>query len=127
MKNELTKWSFDKALKNLGDLTGKSIMIGDTHLIGVTSIEFEEEVICDSDPDESIGYDGGKQDYIRIIFHIGDGKVSHSYCPNIEICHYWHELDDLICFSIESIPEFVKRQKFDLDFKLSEYEEYMKK
>jgi len=122
MKYELTKWNMDKAVKALGDLTGKNIMIDDTHLMGVDSIEIEEEAVYDSDPDESIGYDGGKVDYIRTIFHIGNGKVAHSFCPDTHICHFWHETDDLICFSIKGIPEYVKDAKFDLDWKLQEYE-----
>lgn len=125
MKFELTKWNKDKLAKVLGDLTGKSIMTDEIHLKGVDSIKIEEQIRYDGDPDESIGYDGGKVDYIEIVFHIGDGEVSFGFCPDAEICHFWHELDDLICFKIEGIKEYVENTKYGLDHRLQEYEKYM--
>ncbi len=125
MRFELTKWNKDKAAKALGDLSGKSIMISDMHLSGVESIEFEDDVFYDDDPIPEENYDGGRLEYIRIIFNIGNGRVYRHFCPDREICHFWHETDDLICFRIEKIPEYVQREKDALDFKLQEYEKFM--
>ena len=125
MRFELTRYNIDKAIMALRDVIGKNIMIGDTHLIGVDSVEIDEEAVYDGDPVPEENYDGGRTDYIRIIFHIGSGKVIHNFCPDMQVCHFWHELDDLICFSIKKIPDYVKDEKFDLDFRLQEYEKYM--
>jgi len=126
MKFELTKWNKGKAINVLGDLTGKSIMIDDVWISGVASINIEEDAVYDSDPIPEEGYDGGKRDEIIIIFNFQNGKVSTRFCPDMQICHFWHETDSLVCFSIKKIPDYIKDEKFDLDFRLKQYEEFVK-
>jgi hypothetical protein len=125
MRNELTKYNIDKALKALEEIKGKDIMLNETCLYDVASIEIEESEMYDSDPDPSINYDGGKRDLIILRFSFENGKAVYSYCPDEQVCHYWDETPDLLCFRIESIPAFVESERFDLDFRLKQYEEYM--
>lgn len=127
MKFELTKWNIDKALETLKDLKDKSIMVDDISLYGVTSIGIEQSEWYDGDPIPEEGYDGGKHDEIIVTFNFEGGKAARHYCSDTHVCHFWNETNDLICFEIKDIKEYVEREKFDLDFRLQEYEKYMSK
>lgn len=127
MKFELTQHSIDRAKKELRDVQGRAVMIGNVHLSGVVSANIAASEMYDGDPDPSTGYDGGRRDMVDITFNFGSGQASISFCPDTDICHFWEETDDLICFEIQDIPEYVEKTKFDLDFRLQEYEKFMNK
>ena len=124
MRNELTKFNIDKSMKILEDIAGKSIMIGKISLYSVVSIDIEENTAYDGDPIPEENYDGGKHDYINLRFKFENGEAAHSFCPDVEVCHFWHETDDLLIFEIQTIPVYVEKEKFDLDFRLEQYRKF---
>ncbi len=122
---ELSKYNTDKVKKVLGGVQGKNIMVNDTWLHGVASIDVTECETFDSDPEE--GYDGGKRDLINIAFNFENGNVAHSFCPDEEHCEIRFETDELWIFSIEDIKQYIERKQGELAFQLKEYEEYISK
>ncbi len=127
MEFELGKYNIDKVKKALEGVRGKNIMIEDTWLHGVTSIDIEGQTTYDGDPIPEEGYDGGKRDLIGITFNFENGKASHNFCPDEEVCRVLFEQEDLWIFQIESIAAFVEREKGLLDDRLTEYKAYMQR
>lgn len=127
MNFELKKHSIDKVKKALEGVQGKNITINDTWLHGVVSIGIEEEVMYDGDPIPEQDYDGGKTEYIELVFNLENGKVTRSFCPDNEHCEITFETDDLWIIRIEDLKQYIERKKFDLDWQLKEYEQYMSK
>lgn len=125
MRFDLRKYNIDEVKKALEGVRGKSVMVNDTNLLGVTSIDIEETEIYDGDPIPEEGYDGCKQDFIDIIFNFENGSAVHSFCPDEEHCQIIFETDDLWIIQIEDIKKYIERKRHSLDFQLKEYEEYM--
>lgn len=125
MNFDLRKYNIDKVKKALEGVQGKNIMVNDTWLHGVVSIDITESEMYDGDPIPEAGFDGGKRDLIDITFNFESGKVSHSFCPDEEHCEIIFETDDLWIIQIKGLKEYIEQKKFDLDFQLKEYEKYM--
>jgi len=127
MNFELRKYNIDKVKKALEGVHGKNIMINDTWLHGVVSIDIEASESYDGDPIPEEGYDGGKRELIDITFNFENGRVSHSFCPDEQHCEIMFETDELWIIRIENLKQYIEREKSDLDFQLKEYEKYMSK
>jgi len=127
MNFDLRKYNIDEVKKALEGVQGKNIVINDTWLDGVVSIGIEEEEMYDGDPIPEENYDGGRTDYIKLVFNFENGLVTHSFCPDTQHCEIIFETDDLWIIRIEDIKQYVERTKFDLDFQLKAYEEYKSK
>ena len=125
MRFELTKYNTETAEKHLREVEGKTVMVDGMSLDGVTAIKIEESEMYDGDPDPDNGYDGGKHELIDLIFIMGESKACCSFEPEIQHCEITFEQDDLWVITIEDLKAYVERQRFDLDFKLKEYEEHM--
>lgn len=127
MNFDLRKYNIDKVKKALEGVQGRNIMINDTWLNGVVSIDITESESYDSDPIPEEGYDGGKKDWITLTFNFENGRVSHGFCPDVQHCEIMFETDDLWIIRIEDLKKYIERERFDLDFQLKQYEEYMSK
>lgn len=126
MRIDLTKYNQEKVMEMFKDTKGINFAVGNAHYSGVTSVTVEMNHILDGDPIPG-EWDGGGEDQIDIIFHFGEsGQASVIFRPDSEHCEVTKEMDDLWVFRIESIPDYVAREKDILDYKLKEYEEYMK-
>jgi len=126
MENELTMNNIDKVTEALKGVKGKTIMIGDTFLEGVVSIEIKagKEYLNDSCTDE--GADGEEIDVIHICFNFeGGGYATKSFEPDMKVCRFSFETDTLWAVLINDIKTYVEREKFDLDFRLEQYEKFM--
>ncbi|WP_372997410.1 hypothetical protein [Lutispora sp.] len=128
MKTEITKYNYEKVIDLLNDIAaGSNYATKNANFYGVTSITAELGHNFNSDPELEAGYDGGGEDYICIKFNFeGGGEACISFRPDEEHCEVTKEMDDLWIFHIEPIPDYVAREKDMLDYKLKEYEEYMK-
>ena len=122
MNFELRKYNMTRVKKVLQEqLTDEvAISINDTFLYGVKSIDITESTMYDDEPIPEENYDGGKVDYIDLIFNLENGKAVHSFCPEIRTCEINFECDDLWIFTIEDTKKYLEREKFDIDFQLSE-------
>lgn len=128
MRFDLTKFNLEEIAGVFKDTKGISFAVGNASYYGVTSITAESGHNSDADPNPEVGYDGGGEDYIDIEFQFeGGGKASVSFCPDKEHCEVTKEMNDLWIFRIESIPDYVAREKDMLEYKLKEYGEYIKK
>lgn len=127
MNFNLRKYNIDKVKKALEGVRGKSVMINNTSLYGVVSIDITESEMYDGDPIPEEGYDGGKTDYINLAFNFENGSAAHSFRPDEEHCEIIFETEELWIIQIEDLKVYIERKKFDLDFQLKEYEEYMSK
>lgn len=123
MRDLIKQYNAYKVINELGSLEGKNIMVNDTWLTKVKDIVIEFIPVDIDIPEEARS--GGEENSINIIFNFVEGRVAVSFCPEREICEVWHEADDLICFHIQDIEEFVKNEKHRLDFMLRGYKEYM--
>lgn len=127
MRFELRKYNIEAVKKALEGVQGKNIMINNTLLSGVVSIEIAESTMYDSDPIPEEGYDGGKKDFIDIIFNFENGNATHSFCPDEERCQVRFETEDLWIFITEDAKQFIERERHVLDLQFKEHEEYMLK
>lgn len=128
MRFDLTKFNLEEIAEMFKDTKMISFAVGNANFYGVTSITAESGHNFDADPDLEVGYDGGGEDYICIRFKFeGGGEACVNLCPDSEHCEITKELNDLWIFRIEPIPEYVDREKEFLDYKLKEYEKYIKK
>ena len=127
MDFDLRKYNIDRVKKALEGVKGNSVMINDTCLHGVISIDITESEMYDGDPVPEEGYDGGKTELIVLTFNFENGKAVHDFCPDVKHCEISFETDDLWIFQIEDLKQYIERKKFDLDFQLKEYEEYKSK
>ncbi|MGE5633375.1 MAG: hypothetical protein ACM3TR_20110 [Caulobacteraceae bacterium] len=127
MRIDLTKYNQEKVMEMFKDTKGINFAVGNAYYSDVMRIEVESGHMMYGDPDPEVGYDGGGEDYIDIKFNFeGGGIACVSFCPDSEHCEITKEMDDLWVFRIEPIPDYVAREKDMLDYKLKEYEEYMK-
>lgn len=122
MHFELSRYNIDKVKKALEGVSGKSVMINDTNLFGVVSIDISE---CKVHDDDIIRGDGGERDLIDITFNFENGRAAHSFCPDEEHCEIIFETDDLRIIQIEDMGKYIERKQFDLNFQLEEYNRHM--
>ena len=127
MNFELRKYNIDKVKEALKNVKGKAVIINDTSLYGVVSIDIEEEVMYDCDPIPEENYDGGKTDYIKLVFNYENGSAAHSFCQDIKHCEIIFETDDLWIIQIKDLKEYIEREIFDLQFRLKDFEGHMSK
>lgn len=125
MKTELTKHNIAEVKVVLEGIEGKSVMLNGTTLYGVKSINIFEDEMFYGDPIPEEGYDGGKTQLILLTFNFESGKAERSFCPDSEHCEISFETENLLAFRIQDLKEYIENEKFDLDFRLKEYEAYM--
>ena len=125
MRFELSKHNIDKVKKVLEGVCGKTVMINDTNLLGVVSIDITEGEVCDSALISGIEQDGSKRDLIEIIFTFENGRAVHSFYPDEEHCEIIFEADDIWIIEIKDLLQYIEQKKLDLDFQLGEYNKYI--
>lgn len=121
MRFELAKYNIDKVLKAVSDVGGKDIMINDLSLSGVKAITINEgkEFLDDLDNEGT--------DIVNLVFEFENGQAYQSFYPDTQHCEVTFETDDLWIIRIEDLKQYLERVKFDIDFRLKEYQETMSK
>ena len=125
MKNILTQYNTTEIMKGIGNLEGVNIMIDDVWIKGVTGLGIEYNRIDADIPEEA--KDGSEEANISIVFDMGSGRVSVTFCPDRQICEVWHEQKDLLIFRIQDTSKYLEQEREHLNFMESEYKEYMSK
>jgi len=125
MNFDLRKYNIDKVKKALEGVRGKSVMINNTSLYGVVSIDIEESEMYNDEPIPEEDYDGGRTELIVLTFNFENGKAARSFCPDTQHCGISFETDELWIIDICDMDKYIERKRFDLDFQLKEYQEYM--
>lgn len=120
MNFELRKYNIEQVKKALSDVKGKTIMLNDTWLYEVISIDIEEAIMHNEDPVPDENYDGGKVESIVLIFNFENGKVCHGFCLDIQHCEIMIETEDLWVFRIQPLQKYLESKIFDLQFQLNE-------
>ena len=125
MNFELRKYNVTRVLKVLQEqfTDTVAISINDTLLYGVKSIDIIESVMYDGDPIPEENYDGGKTDYINLIFYFENGSAVHGFRPEFQVCEINFESDDLWIIRFENMEKYLKDKSFDINFQLKELKE----
>lgn len=121
MRFELTKYNIDKALKALSDIGDRDIMVNDMSLSGVKNIVINEgkKYLDDLDNEGT--------DIINLIFEFENGQAYQSFHPDTQHCEISFETETLWIILIEDLKKYLESEKFDLEFRLKEYQEAMSK
>ena len=121
MRFELTKHNIDQVLKALSDIGGRDIVVNNVSLSGVKSITIN------ATKEYLDAFDEEGSDAINMIFEFENGRAYQSFCPDVEHCEIMFETDDLWIVLIKDLKDYLEREKFDIEFRLQEYQEAMLK